>query len=107
MNRIRDLRETMGWTQAQLGKKIGAARNTVSGYETEDRQLTPALICALCDIFGCTADYLLCRSDVPWPTVTPEQAAFLRAYDQLPPPIRRAVDDLIAPYLSENKKETA
>ena len=108
MNRIRELRESFGWTQTQLGRKIDAARNTVSGYETEDRQLTPALICKLCDIFGCTADYLIGRSETQLPVITPEQASLLRAYDQLPPPIRRAVDDLIAPYRdSDNKKETA
>ena len=108
MNRIRELREASGWTQTQLGKKIGAARNTVSGYETEDRQLTPALICALCDIFGCTADYLLGRSDAQLPAVTSEQAAILRAYDSLPIEIRQAVDGLLAPYMvPEKKKETA
>lgn len=108
MNRIRELREASGWTQTQLGKKIGAARNTVSGYETEDRQLTPALICALCDIFGCTADYLLGRSDVRRTSITPEQDAILRAYDSLPIEIRKAVDGLISPYMvPEKKKETA
>lgn len=108
MNRIRDLREASGWTQAQLGKKIGAARNSVSLYETEKRQLDPALICALCDIFGCTADYLLCRSDTRWPAMTQKQAAILHAYDALPTEIRKAVDGLLAPYMeNENKKEMA
>ena len=98
----------MKLSQGQLGKKLGCSSVTVSRYETESRQLDPPTICALCDIFGCTSDYLLCRSDSPWPTVTTEQAAFLQAYDQLPPPIRRAVDDLIAPYRETgNKKETA
>ena len=106
MNRIRSLREASGWTQTQLGKKIGAARNTISGYETEERQLTPALICTFCDIFGCTADYLICRSDAPLPSVTQQQAEILRAYDALPAEIRKAVDGLLAPYIvPENKKE--
>ena len=107
MNRIKDLRLAAGWTQAQLGKKIGAARNSVSGYETEDRQLTPALICTLCDIFGCTADYLLGRSDTPWPAVTPEQTELYQTYEALPPEIRQAVDGLMAPYRKHKKIETA
>ena len=81
MNRIRDLRESFGWTQAQLGKRIGAVKSTVSEYESEKHQLTPSLICQLCDLFGCTADYLLCRSDTPHPTVTDDQARLLAAYD--------------------------
>lgn len=108
MNRIKDLRQSRGWTQTQLGKRINAAKSTVSEYESEKHQLDPALICTLCDIFGCTADYLLCRSDTPWPTVTPEQSALIRAYDAAIPEIRQAVDGLLAPYLAQdNKKETA
>ena len=108
MNRIKDLRKAMGWTQSQLGKKINASKSTVSEYESERHQMDPALICALCDIFGCTADYLLGRSDAQLPAVTSEQAAILRAYDSLPIEIRKAVDGLLAPYMvPEKKKETA
>lgn len=108
MNRIKDLRKAMGWTQGQLGKRINASKSTVSEYESEKHQLDPALICALCDIFGCTADYLLGRSDAQLPAVTSEQAAVLRAYDRLPLEIRKAVDSLLAPYMGpEKKKETA
>ena len=80
MNRLRDLRVSRGWTQAQLGKRIGAAKSTVSGYENGDRQLTPALINALCDLFGCTADYLLGRSSTPWPVVSEADAQLLEAF---------------------------
>lgn len=108
MNRIKDLRKAMGWTQSQLGKKINASKSTVSEYESERHQMDPALICTLCDIFGCTADYLLGRSDVRRTSITPEQDAILRAYDSLPIEIRKAVDGLLAPYMvPEKKKETA
>jgi transcriptional regulator with XRE-family HTH domain len=108
MNRIKDLRKAMGWTQSQLGKKINASKSTVSEYESERHQMDPALICTLCDIFGCTADYLLGRSDAQLPAVTSEQAAVLHAYDSLPIEIRKAVDSLLAPYMvPEKKKETA
>ena len=98
MNRIRILREANGWTQAQLGKRIGVAKTTITGYEREDRQPTPATICALCDLFGCTADYLLGRSASPLPVISPEDAAVLDAYHALPLEIRKAVDGLLAPY---------
>lgn len=98
MNRIRELREANGWTQAQLGKRIGVAKTTITGYEREDRQPTPATICALCDLFGCTADYLLGRSASPLPVISPEDAAVLDAYHALPLELRRAVDGILAPY---------
>ena len=108
MNRIRELRMEKGWRGQDLADRLHVKKNSVSRYEREEHQLDPALICDLCDIFGCTADYLLGRSDVRWPTVTAEQSAFLRAYDALPVEIRRAVDGLMAPYLAQdNKKETA
>ena len=98
MNRIRELRQANGWTQAQLGKRIGVAKTTITGYEREDRQPTPATIHALCDLFGCTADYLLGRSPSPWPVISPEDAAVLDAYHELPLEIRKAVDGLLEPY---------
>lgn len=106
MNRIRELREARGWRGQDLADQLHVKKNTISRYEREERQLDPPTICALCDIFGCTADYLLGRSDVRWPAVTAQQAAILRAYDALPTEIRKAVDGLLAPYLvPENKKE--
>lgn len=108
MNRIRELREAAGMYQDELGELLNVGKGAISRYEREERQLDPTLICRLCDIFGCTADYLLGRSETQLPVITPEQAAILRAYEQLPPPIRRAVDDLIAPYKDSGvKKETA
>ena len=103
MNRIRDLRTAAGWTQAQLGKRIGAAKSTVSGYESEERQLTPPLINSLCDLFNCTSDYLLGRSQTLQPEVSSEDQQLLRAYHSLPLAIRQAVDGLLAPYLAESE----
>lgn len=104
MNRIRELREGRRWTQAQLGKKIGAARNTISGYETGDRQLTPALICALCDLFGCTADYLLGRSEARSPAVSEEEVRLLLAWRAAPDHVKEAISILLFPPSQEKKK---
>lgn len=98
MNRIRELRQAKGWTQTQLGDRVGMAKTTISGYEKGDHQIDPAMICALCDIFGCTADYLLGRSPSPMPVISPEDAAVLDAYHALPLEIRKAVDGLLEPY---------
>ena len=105
MNRIRELRLVHGWTQAQLGKHVGAAKSTVSGYETEERQLTPEMIGTLCDLFGCTADYLLGRSDEPYAKLSAEDGLLVRTYHALPPEIRRAVDLLMLPYLPATRDE--
>ena len=106
MNRIRDLRESKGWTQLQLGKRIGAAKSTVSEYESEKHQLDPVLINKLCDLFGCTSDYLLGRSFSPAPVISDADAELLQIYHALPLEIRRAVDGLLAPYRPETKEKT-
>ena len=58
MNRIKDLRVAADMSQAQLGRAIGCVGQTISKMETETRQLDPATIHALCDLFDCSADYL-------------------------------------------------
>ena len=98
MNRIKNLRIAAGLSQGQLGEKLGCHSATVSKYELEQRQLDPATIGALCDLFGCTADYLLGRSPSPMPVISPEDAAVLEAYHALPLEIRKAVDGLLEPY---------
>lgn len=59
MNRIRELRQARGWYQTDLAEKLKTAPNTISRYETGQRQLDPETICTLCDLFGCTSDYLI------------------------------------------------
>ena len=98
MNRIRELRELQGWKQEELGQKLNVGKGAISRYEAEKRQLDPATICTLCDLFGCTADYLLGRSASPLPVISPEDAAVLDAYHALPLELRRAVDGILAPY---------
>ena len=107
MNRLRDLRQGMNWTQTQLGQKIGAAKSTISGYEAETHQLDAPTIHRVCDLFGCTADYLLGRSDAPLPVIRGEDAELLAAYHALPLAIRQAVDGLLAPYRPASGEKAA
>ena len=98
MNRIKDLRLAAGMNQEDLGRHLNVGKGSVSRYELEKRQLDPPTIFALCDLFGCTADYLLGRSDAPAPVISDEDALVLEAYHALPPELRRAVDGILEPY---------
>lgn len=80
MNRLRELRVGKKYSQEKLGKIIGCTSATISKYELEQRELDSATIRCLCDIFNCTADYLLCRSDSPSAKISEDEAALLRAY---------------------------
>ena len=95
MNRIRDLRTSAGWRQADLAEKLHIKKNTVSRYETESLGLDTATIHALCDLFGCTADYLLGRSQVLQPAITDQQLRLLQAYDAADARDREYIDHLL------------
>ena len=101
MNRIRDLRTAAGWTQAELGHELGCVGQTVSKLENETRQLDPAMINALCDLFGCTADYLLGRSDIKKPELTDDEFRLVEAFRAADPDLQ----DLIRRNLKMAKPE--
>ena len=96
MNRIRELRQSIGWTQAQLGARVGMAKTTISGYEKGDHQVDPEMICKLCDLFGCTADYLLGRTASPVQVISDNDARLLEAYHAASVRDRALVDQILA-----------
>ena len=105
MNRIRDLRQSMGWTQEDLATRMNTAKSVISRYETEKLGLDPVLINRFCDLFGCTADYLLGRSLSPAPVMSSQDAIVLEAYHALPTELRRAVDGILEPYREPAKQK--
>lgn len=105
MNRIRELRNARGLSQAKLGAALGCTSATVSKYELEQRDLDPKTINALCGIFDVTSDYLLCRSATPAPVVSDEDAALLAAYHAADQNIQNAIDALLQPWLETESED--
>lgn len=98
MNRIRDLRLQEHMNQADLAVLLNCTTATVSKYELEQRAIDADTILRLCDIFGCTADYLLGRSPVASPDLSPEEEDLLLAWRAAPPEIRAIIDTALGPY---------
>lgn len=98
MNRIRDLRSARGMQQADLAKELSVSRVSISRYETGERDPDIETILRLCDIFGCTSDYLLGRSPVPSPDLDPQEEAMILAWRRATPEIRAIVETALAPY---------
>lgn len=63
--RIRALREDSDMTQAQVGQAINVPQRTYAYYESGQRMLPPAVLCALADLHKVSVDYLLERTDNP------------------------------------------
>lgn len=63
--RICELRSALGWSQVQLAKRVGAAKQTISNWENENIQPSIEMLVRLSKIFGVTTDYLLGLEDIP------------------------------------------
>lgn len=75
---IASFRKAKGWTQAELGEKIGVSNQSVSKWESETSMPDVMLLPALADAFGCYIDELFSRevkteihydhcAEFPWP----------------------------------------
>ena len=102
MNRIRELRIDRGLKQADLAGMLNCTTATVSKYELGQREIDAPTILRLCEIFGCTADYLLGRSAVPSAELSPEEEDLLTAWRRATPEIRVIIDAALAPYREED-----
>lgn len=98
MNRIRDLRNQLGWRQKDLAQKLSTSQQTIGRYENEDIGLDVSTINLLCDIFGCTADYLLGRSALSENQLTAEETALLVAYRRADDRARDMVNLALSPF---------
>ena len=107
MNRIEELRVKRGWLQDDLAKLIDRSRQAVSNYENENRGMDVETIHKLCDIFGCTADYLLCRSDMPTPQISAEDWELLAAYHAADDRARQMVVLALEPWAEKKENPAA
>ena len=64
MNRIKQLREENSWTQLELSQKMDCAMSSVAMYEKGDRKPSLEVLIKLSEIFNCSIDYLLCKTDI-------------------------------------------
>ena len=98
MNRIKDLRLRNRWRQSDLADALNTKQQTIARYESGEREPDIDTILRLCDIFGCTADYLLGRSANPSPVISDADTALLQAYHAAPPSVAEAISVLLQPY---------
>ena len=98
MNRIRELRKNQGWLQSDLANKLNTTAVSIGRYETEQRQLDPETILKLCEIFGCSADYLLGRSALPSPDLSEEELELVLAFRRADDRSREMVRLALAPF---------
>lgn len=60
---IRRLRQERGLRQEELGRRVGASKQSVSNWENGNIAPSIDLLLRLADFFGVSTDYLLGRED--------------------------------------------
>ena len=63
MNNITTARERMGVSQEQLANRLGVSRQTVYRWEKGKTNPPKSAIYMMADLFGCSTDYLVVRTD--------------------------------------------
>ena len=61
--RIKDLRTENKLTQADLAKMVGCSQSMIARWEKEECEPTASSIKKLADVFNCSCDYLLGKSE--------------------------------------------
>ncbi|MBE7051907.1 MAG: helix-turn-helix transcriptional regulator [Ruminococcaceae bacterium] len=63
--KLKELRQKRGLSQLKLATELNMSQNTISRYETEERQAGYKELIALADYFDVSIDYLLGRTNNP------------------------------------------
>ena len=63
--RLKELRKAKGISQLKLAMDLSTNQNTISRYETGEREPGIRELVALADYFDVSVDYLLMRTDNP------------------------------------------
>lgn len=60
---MKDLRKKRGWTQGELGEKLGISRQSVHSIETGKYDPSLPLAFGIADVFGTTIEKIFQKSD--------------------------------------------
>ena len=63
--RLKELRKSRNISQVKLAMDLNMNQNTISRYETNEREADYATLIALADYFDVSIDYLLERTENP------------------------------------------
>lgn len=63
--RIKELRESKGWSQKAMAEKFGCAQSTIGMWESGKNKPDIDTLSKLADFFNCSTDFLLGRVNDP------------------------------------------
>lgn len=112
MNRIKILREEFNYTQQDLADKLDCSKSVIGLYESETRKPSMEVLIKMSEIFNCSIDYILCKSDIRSPEKAQDDPLGLAqigfSMDNYTPPTEKQkeqIRDLLKVILKDNKKD--
>lgn len=110
--RIESERIRLGLNQIELAKKLNLSSSaSISQYESGDRIPSDDIKLKMCEIFNCSLDYLMGKSDIRNPEKTQDDPLGLAkvgfSMDEYIPPTdtqREQIKGLLEVILKDNKK---
>lgn len=97
--------------QGTLAKKLNISPSTIGMYETNKRQPNYDILVKIADLFNCSLDYLLERTDKRHETVTIMDLSALKIavsskkYNKPTEQQKKQIEDFAKFVLKDNKKE--
>lgn len=109
MNRIKFLREELNMTQQELADKLDGAKSTVAMYEKGDRKPSMEVLLKLSEIFDCSIDYILGKSNIRNPENTEldklQIGLSTKDYSNISDEQIKQIEDFAKFVLKDNKKD--
>jgi transcriptional regulator with XRE-family HTH domain len=100
--RIAELRQRDGMTQAELAERLGLRQQVVATYENATRRLPSSLMLPLCEIFGVTLDELFgVEKPKGKPGRVPKLQQQFEAISHLPKGEQKFFSQMIERFLNE------
>lgn len=111
MNRIKKLREEFGYTQQDLANRLDASKGVIGLYESETRKPSLEVLVKLSEIFNCSIDYILCKTDMRNPEQQEDPLGLakigfsMKDYNPPTETQKAQIEELIKVIMKDNKKE--
>lgn len=100
--RIKKLRENCGYTQKDLATKLNLKSETaIANYETGYSIPKDSVKLKMCEIFNCSLDYLMCKTDIKTPLLFDSNTIdFITSINRLTPENKKIAKNIIEELLS-------
>lgn len=104
--RIRQLRQQRGWSQAQLSKKLRVHQKQISGYERGIHAPSVELLIRMAELFNVSLDYIAFddrKEKTTAPIADRELMQAVQEIDQLPAEDRDTIKAVLNTFIIKNR----